>query len=90
MYSNAIQKLRLVKWKTVAGCYSLSLEALPPFWGFQRVEFRHVRIWLSFVSVCLFVKSHTVPARRGFNRGSVALSASGRGLDIGSRSDMFM
>lgn len=58
--------------------------------GFQRVEFRHVRIRLSFVSVCLFMESHTVQARKGFNRGGVVLSASGRGLDIGSRSDMFM
>lgn len=89
MYSNAIQKLWVVKWKTVAGCYARSVEALPSFFlvrggGFQRVERGHVRIHLSFVSVCLFVKSHTVQARRGFNRGSVVLSASGRGLDIGS------
>lgn len=91
MYSNAIQKLWVVKWKTVCWMlHSRSLEALPFFFGFQRVEFRHARIRLSFVSVCLLMKSHTVQARRGFNRGSVALSASGRGLDIGSRLDMFM
>lgn len=29
-------------------------------------------------------------ARRDFNREGVVLSASGRGLDIGSRTDMFM
>lgn len=60
------------------------------FFGFQRVGFRHVRIRQSFVSVCLFIKSHTVQARRGFNRESVVLSASGRGLDIESHGDMFM
>lgn len=49
------------------------------FGGFQRVGFRHTRAGLPFVSVCLFMKSHTVQARGGFNRGSVVLSASGRG-----------
>lgn len=76
MYSNAIQKLWVVKWETVAGCYTGSSSL---FSGFQRARFRHVRIRQSFVSVCLFIKSHTVQARRGFNRGSVVLSASGRG-----------
>lgn len=91
MYSNAIQKLWVVKWKTVAGCYSRSLEARSP--SFRAFKESHSDMWelgSSFVSVCLFIKSHTVQARRGFNRGSVVLSASGRGLDIGSHRDMFM
>lgn len=91
MYSNVIQKLWVVKWKTVAGCFTHSLEALPSsFLAFKELNFRHARIRLSFVSVCLFTKSHTVQARIGFNRGSIVLSVSGRGLDIGSRRDMFM
>ena len=90
MYSNAIQKRGVVKWKTVAGCYTCSLEAFPSFLAFKEFEFRHARIQLSFVSVCLFTESHTVQARERFNGGSVILSASGRGLDIGSLSDMFM
>lgn len=93
MYSNAIQKLWVVKWETVSGCCTHltgSFSSFFFFFGFQRVRFRHPRIGLSFVSVCLFMKSHTVRAGRGFNRGGVVLSANGRGLDIGSHSDMFM
>lgn len=77
MYSNVIQKLWIVKWKAVAGYFLLFLARGGG--GFQRVRFRHRRAGLPFVSVCLFMKSHTVQARGGFNRGSVVLSASGRG-----------
>lgn len=51
----------------------------PSFFGFQRVAFRHARTGLPFVSVCLFMKSHTVQERGGLKRGSGVLSASGRG-----------
>ena len=74
MYSNAIQKLWVVKWETVAGCYTrrrfppffLSL-SLFLFWGaFQRVEFfRHVRIRLSFVSrLFVYEESHCAGEER--------------------------
>lgn len=39
MYSNVIQKLWVVKWKTVAGCFTHSLEALPSFLAFKELNF---------------------------------------------------
>lgn len=39
MYSNVIQKLWVVKWKTVAGCFTHSLEALPSFSAFKELNF---------------------------------------------------
>lgn len=73
MYSNAIQKLWVVKWETVAGCYTR--RRFPPFffffppffWGaFSKSRiFRHVRIRLSFVSrLFVYEESHCAGEER--------------------------
>lgn len=90
MYSNAIQKLWVVKWKTVAGCYTPLTGSACFFFGFSKSWVSTCKNSAAFC-LCLFVYEESYCARsKGFNRGSVVLSASGRGLDIGCRGDMFM
>lgn len=70
MYSNVIPKLGVVKRKALAGCFLLVFFFFF-FFGFQRVAFERARSGLPFVSVCLFMKSHTVQARGGFKGSGV-------------------
>lgn len=83
MYSNVIQKLWVVKWKTVAGCFLLIL-------AFKELNF-NMQEFGSLLSqfVCLW---RVTLCRQGEDLTAEVLFCQrvDGGLDIGSRADMFM
>jgi len=91
MYSNASQKLGVVRGRVPLEALPLSLFFSPPSPSFQRVNIFYFDMWefqavFCLSSVRLFIEGSYCAERRGFN---VVLSASGwGGLDIGCRGDM--
>lgn len=83
MYSNVIQKLWVVKWKAVAGCFLL-------FWAFKELNFdmQEPGCLLSLF-VCLW---KVTLCRQGEDLTEEALFCQrvDGGLDIGALADMFM